>query len=149
MIFINIYTHGAANCMRFYMKNRNSILAGTICAMFAVLLGAFGAHSLREVLSESQSKSFETGVRYQFYHSFALILSVFLAERSNTKNYAASFFLSGIILFSGSLYLMVSLQVNDAWDNLKWLGLITPLGGLCFAAGWLIMAYQAYKKRDL
>jgi uncharacterized membrane protein YgdD (TMEM256/DUF423 family) len=104
-------------------------------ALAAVVLGAFGAHALKTRLEPSQLASFETGVRYQMYHAFALLLVALSFDRisSRTLTAAAALFCAGILLFSGSIYLLVTVH----WH---WLGPVTPLGGLCFMAGWTTLA---------
>lgn len=116
------------------------VTAGFLGAL-AVGLGAFGAHALKEILTPQQFNTFETAVRYQFYHVFALALTGILARTYPHKfiNYAGRFFIAGIIFFSGSLYLLTALTVSGN-DNFKWLGAITPLGGLFFIFGWLTLA---------
>lgn len=122
---------------------------GTVSAAFSVLLGAFGAHSLEQVLAPEQLHVFETGVRYQFYHTFALLLiGLLLYRRKNrTMLYAGWLFVAGIVLFSGSLYL---LAVREALHlGLRGLGILTPLGGLCFIAGWLLLLFSTYQNNEL
>ncbi len=103
-----------------------------------VILGAFGAHALKSKLGVDQLATFETGVRYQMYHVFALIAVASLLARSPSSAAVASgwFFLAGIALFSGSLYLL-------ALKSWTWLGPVTPLGGLCFIIGWITLAVAA------
>ena len=123
------------------------LTSGTILAALAVILGAFGAHALKEKLSPEQLQIFETGVRYQFYHSIALILVFLLSDKLNSSmiNYSGWFFVTGIILFSGSVYLLACRELLgiDTWKNI--LGPITPLGGLCFIAGWICLVIAAGK----
>jgi uncharacterized membrane protein YgdD (TMEM256/DUF423 family) len=104
----------------------------------AVALGAFGAHTLKEYLSPQSLTTFETGVRYQFYHVFALALAGILYKSYPNKKIklAGNLFISGIIFFSGSLYFLSILGV----DNFKWIGAITPIGGVFFIAGWVFLA---------
>ena len=127
--------------------HKTFLILGSSTAAIAVVLGAFGAHALKEKLAPEQLQVFETGVRYQVYHSFALILVALIAAKypSLTLNYSGYLFLSGIIFFSGSLYLlsMKSLLGIEHW---KFMGLITPLGGLCFVAGWILVAISAWKQ---
>ena len=115
------------------------IIAAAFCA-FAVLIGAFGAHGLKQVLSSESLNAFETGVRYHFYHSFALLFTGILWDRFRTKwiKYAGYSFIAGIVLFSGSLYALAFLRAsgNTGWKNI---GIITPLGGLFFIAGWIFL----------
>lgn len=98
----------------------------------AVILGAFGAHALRKVLTPEHLAVFDTGTRYQMYHALALLLVALLADRAPSRPLAAAgwLFTAGIVLFSGSLYLLTT----AGWG---WLGPVTPLGGLCFMAGWI------------
>ncbi len=107
----------------------------------AVALGAFAAHGLKQIISEDQLRIFHTGVEYHFYHTFALFAVAFLSEKINSKviNFSGWLFTAGIILFSGSLYLLATLP------SLYWVGIITPIGGLCFILGWLFVAFAAIK----
>lgn len=107
----------------------------------AVMLGAFGAHALKTKLGVDQLATYETGVRYQMYHVFALISAASLLARAPSAAASASgwFFLAGIVLFSGSLYLL-------ALKSWTWLGPVTPLGGLCFIIGWIILAVAASQR---
>jgi uncharacterized membrane protein YgdD (TMEM256/DUF423 family) len=107
---------------------------GSIGMFLAVALGAFGAHALRQRLSPEMLSVFETGVRYQVYHALALFAVAWLAERHPGSLVEASgwSFTVGIVIFSGSLYLLSATGV-------RWLGAITPIGGLAFLAGWLLL----------
>lgn len=107
-------------------------LAAALCFL-AVALGAFGAHALKGTLQANDTTdAWKTAVLYHFVHAIALLILATLPAASRT---AAGLFMGGIILFSGSLYLL-------ALTNLKWLGPITPLGGLCFLAGWLVLVLR-------
>jgi len=110
---------------------KNFLLFGSVAAFLAVGFGAFGAHSLRTRLSPEMLAVFETGVRYHMYHALALVATALLAERmEGTLVVAAGWsFAAGIILFSGSLYLL-------ALTGVTILGAITPLGGVAFLIGW-------------
>jgi uncharacterized membrane protein YgdD (TMEM256/DUF423 family) len=102
-------------------------------AFLAVALGAFGAHALKSTLAANDATDvWKTAALYHFIHALALLL---LAALPVTNRAAASFLVAGIILFSGSLYLL-------ALTNIRWLGAITPVGGLCFLAGWLWLAIR-------
>lgn len=119
------------------MKNTLSI--ASISGLFCVVLGAFGAHALKPLLSPQMLAVYETGVRYQFYHSLAIILIVVLYQFNKSKKFkiASYFFFAGIFLFSGSLYLLALTSIHkNPWI---WLGPITPLGGLCFILGWIYL----------
>lgn len=105
---------------------------------FTVALGAFGAHALRELLDERSLQTYNTAVLYQFIHLLALALTGMLIKQNYTAWYkrAGYLFISGIILFSGSLFALTFLKAA-ANENMNWLGAITPLGGISFIAGWL------------
>lgn len=122
--------------------NRNFIVIAAISGALAVMLGAFGAHALKAILSASQLQTFEVGVRYHFYHTVALLITAMLYKEYAGKLlvWAGNLFIAGIILFSGSLYLL------SIVDGLKMLGMITPIGGACFIAGWLLLAAGCRKK---
>jgi len=107
----------------------------------AVALGAFGAHALKKILDEKSLLVFETAVRYQFYHVFALLaVGILLKEFPNSNLiWSGRFFCYGILIFCGSLYLMTLLEAIGV-QGFKWLGAITPIGGLCLIAGWILMA---------
>jgi uncharacterized membrane protein YgdD (TMEM256/DUF423 family) len=104
----------------------------------AVVLGAFGAHTLKNKIGLDQLKIFETGVRYQMYHVLVLLfVNSFSGFSEKVKNKISLFFFIGILFFSGSLYLL-SMQIISA----KIIGPITPLGGLFFIIGWLYLSYN-------
>jgi uncharacterized membrane protein YgdD (TMEM256/DUF423 family) len=109
-------------------------------AMMSVVLGAFAAHGLKSKLSETLLITFQTGVQYQMYHSLALILLAILYRQmpQSLLFYSAGFMFAGIILFSGSLYMLALTQI-------KWFGPITPIGGVCFIVGWALLAAAALK----
>lgn len=114
------------------------LIFACISGLTAVIFGAFGAHILKRILSEQQVLVFETGVRYQFFHTFALI-AVALLSRYTSKRWttiAGWLFLVGIILFSGSLYLLSLTEFLEIQYMQKVIGPITPIGGLLFVAGW-------------
>ncbi len=114
--------------------------------MTAVILGAFGAHTLEQVLDPEQLATFETGVTYQFYHSFALLfLGLWLyIRKTQMMEYAGWAFIIGTVLFSGSLYLLSVRELLNL--GLKWLGPITPLGGTFFIVGWAILLYASFQE---
>lgn len=117
-------------------------MIASLLGAFAVALGAFGAHGLKPLLTEDAMNVYHTGVQYHFYHVFALIAAGFIWEKIPTKQviWASRFFIFGIILFSGSLYLMTWLRAF-ANKDVPWLGAITPIGGLLFIAGWLNLGW--------
>lgn len=120
---------------------KNFIVIAALLAAVAVVLGAFGAHGLKAKLTPDQLQVFETGVKYQFYHAMGLfLLGLLLQQYNNTLLVYAGFaFMVGILLFSGSLYLLANktLLGIEGW---RWLGPVTPLGGLSFIVGWLLLA---------
>jgi uncharacterized membrane protein YgdD (TMEM256/DUF423 family) len=113
---------------------------GALFALLGVALGAFGAHALRSSLAPSDLATFETGVRYQLYHSLALLATAWAFSRwgPGTVTVAGWLFVAGILVFSGSLYVLVL-------TGQRWMGAITPIGGLCFLAAWALLAWTALK----
>lgn len=113
-------------------------VAGCAAGFLAVALGAFAAHGLRERLDPAMHAVFETAVRYQFYHALALLAVAWLAgvAGEGRARAAGGLFIAGIIVFSGSLYLL-------ALTGIRWLGAITPVGGLCLLGGWVVLALTA------
>lgn len=114
-----------------------------IAAAFGFLgiaAGAFGAHGLKNMLAPDMLEVFETAVRYQMYHVFALIAVVLLADRgeSDLLSWSGWLFVAGAIIFSGSLYIL-------SLTGVRWLGAITPIGGACFLAGWALMFVSAIR----
>ena len=116
-----------------------AILAGAIFAGLAVTLGAFGAHAMKAHYDADALRTFETGVRYQMYHALALLLCGALQAHGIPAKLAGRLFCGGILLFSGSLYGLVFLEA-------KWLGPITPIGGVLFLAGWVALAIASRKR---
>lgn len=117
------------------------LFAGTVCALLSVAFGAFGAHGLKHLVTPEMLEVFKTGVTYQMWHALALILVALLQQLTPSNallTWAGRLFFAGIIVFSGSLYLLVLLDQ-------KWLGIITPLGGLAFLAGWTCLCVFARK----
>jgi uncharacterized membrane protein YgdD (TMEM256/DUF423 family) len=117
-------------------------LIGAACAFLAVAFGAFGAHSLKAILAPDMLVVFETGVRYQMYHALALLAVGWAVHQYPQASFrtAGWLFVAGILLFSGSLYVLTL-------SGVRWLGAVTPLGGACFLAGWGVFAWQAFKQR--
>ncbi len=121
----------------------------SITGGLAVILGAFGAHALKTKLSSDQIQVFETGVKYQMYHTFGLIAIALLIDKYPNKaglNIAGYCFMIGIFLFSGSLYLLSTKDILGL-NNWKWLGPITPLGGLSLIMGWALMLVVVLGKK--
>ncbi len=112
---------------------------GAVLGCLAVALGAFGAHALSTRLAPDRLAIYETGVRYQMYHALALLAAAWACERFGAPAGAAGWtFLAGIVVFSGTLYAL-------AFGAPRWLGAVTPIGGLCFLAGWLLLAWSAVR----
>lgn len=123
------------------------LIIGTVLAGLSVVLGAFGAHGLKQVVPPETVATYQTGVQYQMYHAFALIVVGMLYERfpNNFVNLAGMFFIAGIVLFSGSLYLLVSLKAMNR-VGLSGVGIITPIGGLLFITGWILLLVGILRK---
>lgn len=119
----------------------NWFVTGAIFSAVGVALGAFGAHGLKARVSTDLLAVFETGVRYHMYHAFALLAVGWAASRNpaSVLQVAGFLFSVGIVLFSGSLYLMTL-------TGARWLGAITPFGGLAFLVGWALLAWGARPK---
>jgi uncharacterized membrane protein YgdD (TMEM256/DUF423 family) len=114
-----------------------------ISGALAVVLGAFGAHGLKKIISPEMLEVYKTGVQYQFYHTFSLLAVGILMQfrQSKALNWSAYFFIAGIVLFSGSLYAL-------AISGIKVLGAITPIGGVAFIAGWILLAIHCPKSKQ-
>jgi|SRR6478609_2206658 len=126
--------------------NKMYFIMAALLGAVAVILGAFGAHGLKGRMNTDAFEIFETAVKYQFYHVFAL-LAVAIATQfipGNLINWSGRFFIAGIILFSGSLYLLSYFKMAGN-DQMNWLGAVTPFGGLCFITGWVLMAISAIR----
>jgi len=117
-----------------------------ILGAFSVVLGAFAAHTLKQHLSDNELSIFETAVRYQFYHVFALLAVgiLFQSYSSSWMLWSGRLFIVGTLLFCGSLYALTYFLANGN-ESMKWLGAVTPFGGLCFIAGWVCMAVGILK----
>lgn len=119
-----------------------------ILAAVTVALGAFGAHGLEGKVSDKAVKTFETAVRYQMYHVLALALAGILYKEFTNKWIKTSgiFFLLGILMFSGSLYVLTYAAATVS-PNFKWVGPITPIGGVMFIVGWIYLALGIRKRQ--
>lgn len=122
--------------------HKTFIRIGALSAGLSVILGAFGAHALKAIVAEDALKTFHTGVEYQFYHSLAILLVgiLMVAQPSKGLSRAGGLFLTGIIFFSGSLYVLTFLKATGD-VGLKSIGLVTPIGGIFFIGGWLSLAF--------
>jgi uncharacterized membrane protein YgdD (TMEM256/DUF423 family) len=118
------------------MQATTCVRLGAVLAGLAVALGAFAAHGMKGSHDAAALATFETGVRYQLYHALALLACGALAAQGRRCRGAALAFAAGIGLFSGSLYALV-------WLDARWLGAVTPLGGVAFLVGWILLAAGA------
>ena len=119
-----------------------NLTIATVLGMIAVILGAFGAHALKAKLTPEALESFETAVRYQFFHVLLLLFVNMYTEFTNKeKNKISYFLIAGILLFSGSIYLIYLLNVPA-----KSIWFVTPLGGVLLIVGWGLLAYNFFKR---
>ena len=121
---------------------RPALVLVALFALLAVMAGAFGAHGLRGVIDERGLEVFQTAVTYQIYHSLALILVAILPVAGLSRRLlgiAAGFLVAGILLFSGSLYLLVL-------TGLRWMGPVTPVGGIGFMVGWILVLMAGFRR---
>ena len=126
---------------------RKIISTAAILGMIAIVLGAFGAHALKKVLSLEQLSTFETGVKYQMYHALFLLF-VGTSKSISAKTQSVVYFLVvfGVLLFSGSIYLLAT---NDLTTfDFKTIGFVTPIGGLLLIGAWLWVFIDFYKKKS-
>ena len=123
------------------------LVLGSLLAGLAVALGAFGAHGLKKIVDAETVGIYQTGVQYQMYHALALILTGILADKivSGVINYAGLLFIGGIVFFSGSLYLIASLRAMNKVVSPA-IGILTPLGGLLFILGWVLLLVALVRK---
>jgi uncharacterized membrane protein YgdD (TMEM256/DUF423 family) len=123
------------------MNDRSSIIAGIVFAGLGVIIGAFGAHALKELLIKTgRAETFELAVRYQFYHALALIITGIMGRVfAQSVTWAAFSFIAGILLFSGSLYVL-------SLTGITMLGAVTPFGGVFFIIGWISLLLGMIKK---
>lgn len=114
------------------------LLSGSIFASLSIILGAFGAHALKDQLSAYSLAIYEKAVLYQMFHSLGILLLTAIAKNMDVLDFSFSIwcFIVGIILFSGSLYIL-------ALTNIKWLGMITPIGGTLFIIGWFLVIFKS------
>lgn len=129
--------------------HRGLLQTAAVLGALSVGLGAFGAHALKRIATDAAVSIYETGVRYQFYHVFAIALAAILYRDLPNKwlVWSGDLFIAGIVLFSGSLYLLTYAKTAGK-ANLDWIGIITPFGGLAFIAGWLCMLVSLFKGVD-
>lgn len=124
------------------MKPKSLLIIGSIFMAFAVAFGAFGAHIVQDMLTPERFEVYKTGVEYHFYHAIGLLLigvASFHIEKSAWLIWSSRLIIIGILIFSGSLYILTL-------TNTGWLGAITPLGGVAFILGWSFFAVSASKE---
>ena len=127
--------------------NKRIIIFASVFGILAVILGAFGAHGLKELVSAEELETWQTAVQYHFYHTLALLfLATFSRFKSNAINAASWFFTFGILFFSGSLYLL-SVKTILNINIVSLLGPLTPVGGLLFILGWISLLVATIKNR--
>jgi len=129
--------------------HKNFLIAAAIFGALAVALGAFGAHGLEKITTDEKIlHGFQTGVQYQMYHALALLAVAITFEKFPNRwiKWAGNSFIIGIILFSGSLYLLSYLKVQEN-NAVKFVGPVTPIGGIFFIAGWLFLLTGIFNKK--
>lgn len=129
--------------------HKKFLIAGALFGGLGVALGAFGAHGLEKMTQDAKIlHGFQTGVQYQLYQALALLVVGLIYEKLPVKQivWAGWCFIGGIILFSGSLYLLTFLKINEN-SLVKIIGPVTPLGGVLFIAGWLLLLLSVVKKK--
>ena len=130
--------------------HKPSLIKGGLFALFAVILGAFGAHALKALLSPEQLESFNTAVRYLMYHGFALLILGVISEKIKHQwlRVSSQLIFLGTLLFSGSILLLVCRNLLNM-DFLKVLGPITPLGGTILIIGWILFILTIVKEKQI
>src|SRR5690349_9872273 len=128
--------------------HKHILQAAAILGALAVALGAFGAHGLKQIVPPETVATFQTGVQYQVYHVLALLAVGIIYQQfpNQMLKWAACCFIAGIILFSGSLYVLTAIKATET-VGLNGIGIITPVGGLFFIAGWLLL-FAGLRKRN-
>lgn len=127
--------------------NKRIIITASIFGILAVILGAFGAHGLRSKIGADELKTWETAVQYNFYHVFALLfLSTFSRIKTRLINISYWSFTVGILLFSGSLYILAAKSIIN-FSNTSLIGPVTPIGGLFFIIGWFTLLLAAIRNK--
>ena len=126
--------------------NKRFLKIAAFMGALTVIFGAFAAHAIKSRVNAETLSIFETGVRYQMYHVFAIFLLGIIYKDFPFKYmiWAGNLFLSGIILFSGSLYALTFFKANGN-ENMNWLGAVTPFGGTCFIVGWSLILLSLYQ----
>ena len=127
--------------------DRKIIRTGAVLGMIAIILGAFGAHALKALLTPEQLATFETGVRYQMYHALFLLLIANLGSLSEkAKKQIHSLVIGGVALFSGSIYLLATNSLTSF--DFKIIGFVTPIGGLLLILSWIRLFADFFNKKS-
>ena len=128
--------------------NKSFLKIAAFMGALTVIFGAFAAHAIKSRVNAETLSIFETGVRYQMYHVFAIFLVGIIYKEFPFKYmiWAGNLFLAGIILFSGSLYALTFFKANGQ-ENMNWLGAVTPFGGTCFIVGWSLILFSLYQPK--
>ena len=128
--------------------NKRFLKIAAFMGALTVIFGAFAAHAIKSRVNAETLSIFETGVRYQMYHVFAIFLVGIIYKEFPFKYmiWAGNLFLVGIILFSGSLYALTFFKANGN-ENMNWLGAVTPFGGTCFIVGWSLILLSLYQPK--
>ena len=134
-------------CSKYFHMDRKIIATGAFLGMTAVILGAFGAHALKEMLDPGKLATFETGVKYQFYHALFLLFVGLHPDIANKRKKAIYYLTAmGILFFSGSIYLLATDGLTDF--DFRVIGIITPIGGLLLIVAWLLLFVEFLKKKS-
>jgi uncharacterized membrane protein YgdD (TMEM256/DUF423 family) len=129
------------------MRNK-FIIIGSFFALTATIAGALGAHALKNIIPPSSLESFKTGVEYQMYHAIAIIFTGILMHQHHKKKirWVGYFFIAGIFCFSGSIYALSTSRVTGI--DFSFLGPVTPMGGLLFMTGWILIIFNFIKNKN-
>lgn len=125
---------------------RNFIVVGALLGAIAIVLGAFGAHALKQTLEPSQMAAFDTGVTYQMYHAFFLVMVGLLPMRQSVVKWFLWFVIAGVVCFSGSIYLLATRTITGI--DIRPFGWITPIGGLLLITAWVILLSEFLRKKS-
>lgn len=125
--------------------NKTVLLTGILFGVLAIILGAFGAHGLRDIIGSDKLQTFETGIKYQMYHAlFLLVLGNLNSVSHQTKKWVYFLITIGVLLFSFSIYLLATNSLTGI--DFTVIGILTPIGGVLLILGWLILGYRIFKQ---
>jgi len=126
--------------------DRKVISTAAILGMIAIILGAFGAHALKKVLTLDELSTFETGVKYQMYHALFLLFVGLAPLTEKAKKGITALILAGVVLFSGSIYILATKNISGI--DIKAFGIVTPIGGLLLIIGWFWLFLTFIRKKS-